>query len=354
MAADLAPPPRTGLTVQLCGDAHLSNFGVFASPERDLLFGVNDFDETLPGPFEWDVKRLAASFVLAARDNGLSVAGARAAPVAHGARIAAHAPGRRHARPRGLVLTHVVEDWLAQHATPTSALRREVAQRTWPRRAAAGNLQRRTAELTEVSRGRARFVDGPPLIMHPDRGCRDETRSVARLRASTSARSWTTVATCRPLRVVDVARKVVGVGSVGPLPDRAAQGRDDGDPLILQFKEARPSVLEAYLGEPVRTRGQRVVGASASCRRRATSSSAGSGPGPSAPLLLAPAARHEGLPRVSALDPAATFSTPRPAAGRSRTAHAAPAAPRDRRLSGFGDRFDESHGRLRNGIRGPG
>ena len=276
MAADLAAGPRTGFDVQLCGDAHLSNFGVFGSPERQLVFDINDFDETLPGPWEWDVKRLAASLEVAARDNGFPERDRREVVVR--AARAYRTAMRTFAEMRNL------DVWYA---------RLEIeAQVTSLRRLATKEMQRRTArqldkartrdslqafsKLATVAHGEPRIVADPPLIEPIENlsGGMPADELQAALEGILAAYSRTLQGDRRHLlkqyRLVHVARKVVGVGSVGTRAWIALMvGRDTADPLFLQLKEAGPSVLEGFIrksrfanhGERVVT-GQRLMQAS--------------------------------------------------------------------------------------------
>lgn len=243
MAADLAPQRHTGLTVQLCGDAHLLNFGVYASPERTLLFDVNDFDETLPGPFEWDVKRLAASVTVAALQNGSTRAKAhRAALVA----TEAYRTGMIHLAELG-ELAVWYERIAADELLPL--VRRDDRVRFANRLAKA---RRRTslqalAKLTETDGSGARhIVDDPPLLERTtdlDRVALGKIFSDYRSSLSEERRLL-----LDRYRFVEAARKVVGVGSVGTRCFvLLLEGRDEGDPLILQIKEAGRSVLEPHL-----------------------------------------------------------------------------------------------------------
>jgi uncharacterized protein (DUF2252 family) len=267
MASDLAGTPSTGLEVQLCGDAHLSNFGGFAAPDRRLIFSLNDFDETLPGPFEWDVKRLVASFAVAGRDRGFGP-GRRSsinATVTRSYRRAMH----RFAAMGNLDLWYArmevdeVRALTARRATPKQlrSFERNVSK------ARSKDSLKAFAKLTKLVDGRPRIAGDPPLIVRledllpateHDR-IHDYVRDVIR-----SYRRTLTADRRRLLdrfRYVDSARKVVGVGSVGT---RAwimlLLGRDGGDPLFLQLKEAEASVLEPFLGRSAfRNHGQRVV-----------------------------------------------------------------------------------------------
>ncbi|MEU6234222.1 DUF2252 domain-containing protein [Kitasatospora sp. NPDC047058] len=262
MAADLAAGPDTGITVQLCGDAHLMNFGVYASPERAVLFDVNDFDETYPGPFEWDVKRLAASVAVAARDNGHDEARVRRAAfsAAQGYATAMH-------RLAGMSELDV---WYARiDIEDVLPLIRKRGQRA----KAEANLERarrRTSmqafgKLTETTEdGRRRIISEPPLIEPLPQ---NELRKVGKVFSDYRA----TLAEDRRVlldrfRFVDAARKVVGVGSVGTRCFIVLlEGRDEKDPLFLQIKEAGRSVLEDHLPArpqaevPVVHGGRRVV-----------------------------------------------------------------------------------------------
>jgi uncharacterized protein (DUF2252 family) len=266
MAADLAATPQSGFTVQLCGDAHLSNFGAFASPDRNLVFDVNDFDETLPGPWEWDVMRLAASFSVAGRANGFGGKERRAV-------VAAMAAEYRAAM-RRLAEVGNLEVWYTQMDVPTIAERwakaageREV--KTFERNLAktqAKDRMRALSKLTRVVDGRLRIVSEPPLIIPFDELTDRDPREISvRVRDILADYRETLNEDRRVLldsyRFVDAALKVVGVGSVGT---RAwivlLLGRDSGDPLFLQIKEAQPSVLEPY-AEPTAydQQGERVV-----------------------------------------------------------------------------------------------
>ncbi|WP_217552671.1 DUF2252 domain-containing protein [Streptomyces sp. GbtcB6] len=256
MAADLAAQPHTGLTVQLCGDAHLQNFGLYASPERSLLFDLNDFDETFPGPFEWDVKRLAASVAVAARENGHGDPAARAA--ARAAVAAYRTAMRRLAGLGELAVWYERVDTDSLTALARSARRRRRIEDTLTR------ARRRTSlhalgRLTETTGGQCRIVKDPPLL--EPAGASD----MASLRKTFSDYRSTLAGERRLLldryRFVDAARKVVGVGSVGTRCFIVLlAGRDVDDPLFLQIKEARTSVLEQHLPSgPYSHHGHRVV-----------------------------------------------------------------------------------------------
>jgi uncharacterized protein (DUF2252 family) len=257
MAADLATTPSTGLRVQACGDCHIANFGGFGSPERRLVFDINDFDETLPAPWEWDVKRLAASIVLAGRELGVGekhcVAAARAAVRSYRERM------REYAEMRALEVwySHLDAEIFIDEAQTAAARRR------WSRIETSAKLQ--TAEhvfpkITAVKNGRLRILDRPPLIYHPP-----EISSIGNHLRDMFERYRRTLPEERRVvlqryRVVDVARKVVGIGSVGTRCAVALLMADANDPLFLQFKQAGTSVLAPYAGKSrYQNQGERVV-----------------------------------------------------------------------------------------------
>jgi uncharacterized protein (DUF2252 family) len=262
MAQDLASTPKTGIQAQLCGDAHLLNFGAYASPERALLFDLNDFDETLPGPWEWDVKRLAASFVVAGRDNGFDAADC------HGAAQACVASYRqrmtRFSEMGELEVwyTRIGEEEVKGLLTEARAGKKTTKKLSKNVRKTRGrdSLQA-LSKLTRVVDGRRIINDDPPLLVRIPDG--DERR--AQIRDILEGYKRTLQDDRRHLldryHFVDVARKVVGVGSVGT---RAfvvlLEGRGEDDPLFLQVKEAGPSVLEGHAPPSVYTHhGHRVV-----------------------------------------------------------------------------------------------
>ena len=263
MAADLARTPATGLRVQLCGDAHLSNFGVFGSPERRLVFDVNDFDETLPGPFEWDVKRLVASLVVAGRDNGFAAAEARRVTVAAAARY--RKAMREFAASPTLEVwySHLdVEDAIARFKL---RLKKSVVKES---EAMAAKVRTRdstqaVAKLTRVVDGQREIVANPPLIVPVEELAADANYGMLRSLVGDYAR--TLPADRQHLlgrfRLTRVARKVVGVGSVGTQAwILLMEAQDDLDPLLLQAKQAERSVLAAYAGESqYDNQGERVV-----------------------------------------------------------------------------------------------
>jgi uncharacterized protein (DUF2252 family) len=250
--------------VQLCGDAHLSNFGAYAAPDRQLVFDANDFDETLPGPFEWDAKRLVASFAVAGRSlgfdaktrNGINVAVTRAYRDAMAGFAAMRTMDVWYAR---VDVEDLAKTW-SSHASAkaTKRFEKNVAKARTKDSLAA------LSKLTQLVDGERRFVSDPPLIVPASElvdgdeiveGVRQVVRSYRRSLPADRRRLL------ERFRFVDAARKVVGVGSVGT---RAwvglFVGRDDDDPLMLQFKEAQASVLEPFLGKSqFSNHGQRVV-----------------------------------------------------------------------------------------------
>ncbi|TXL89332.1 DUF2252 domain-containing protein [Streptomyces sp. IB2014 016-6] len=267
MAGDLAGTPDTGLTAQLCGDAHLMNFRLLGSPERRLVFDINDFDETLPGPWEWDVKRLAASLVIAARENGFS-AGDRATIV--GTAVRSYRERMRLFAGMGnLDVWYTRADMADLQPLADRQLRAKGRKRLSATMAKARTRDSLQAfeKLTRVRDGERRFTPDPPLVVPVDellRGVRRDSfvtelhELVERYGRSLSTERRHLL---RQYRVVDIARKVVGVGSVGTRCwILLLLGKDDTDPLILQAKEADRSVLAEHTGRSeYRNQGQRVV-----------------------------------------------------------------------------------------------
>jgi len=255
MATDLAPAAVTGFTVQACGDAHLSNFGVFASPERRLVFDVNDFDETLPAPWEWDVKRLAASIEVAGRDNGLSRAKRRQAVLA--------AARRYRTAMRGLAGRTELGVWYAPAELDQLSAKYQAILARPERKLADADLARirdrdglhALGSLVRSVKGKPRFVDEPPLVVPVGDLPHDEVPDMTRADlAGVMDRYQSTLQSDRQhligrFRIADVARKVVGVGSVGMRCWIVLlTGRDSSDLLILQLKEAVTSVLATAAG----------------------------------------------------------------------------------------------------------
>ena len=267
MASDLGEEPRTDLDVQLCGDAHLSNFGVFAAPDRSLVFDVNDFDETLPGPFEWDVKRLAASFAVAGRDRSFDARQRRSINLAvtRAYREAMHAFASM--RQLDIWYSRIHTEEIMRRAVAVGTHKQvKRAQRNVAKARAKDSL-RAFGKLTEMVNGETRIVSDPPVIvpLHElapaDRHAEVDEAVRALIRSYRSTLTDDRRHLLERFRYVDGARKVVGVGSVGT---RAwimlLLGRDDEDPLFLQIKEAEASVLEPFLGKSeFRNHGQRVV-----------------------------------------------------------------------------------------------
>jgi len=259
MAADLAKTPVTGIRVQACGDCHLVNFGGFATPERNIVFDINDFDETLPGPWEWDVKRLAASFVLAARSLGFTDSQAR---------DAASAAVRSYRKTmREFSAMHPLDVWYAR-VTAEDFIKgaakkdRPALQERLDRAVARAGDANDFPKLAGMVGGHVGIRDAPPLIFHPEIAYSAEFRSG--LTAVFEAYRDTLADERRTLldqyRVVDAAIKVVGIGSVGRRCWIALLMSATNDPLFLQFKEAVASVLEPYAGKSIYPHhGQRVV-----------------------------------------------------------------------------------------------
>ncbi|CCK32552.1 hypothetical protein BN159_8174 [Streptomyces davaonensis JCM 4913] len=266
MAADLGATPDTGLTVQLCGDAHLLNFRLLASPERHLVFDINDFDETLAGPFEWDVKRLAASFAISARASGFTTAeqdeAVRECVRAYRLRM------RELAGMRALDIWYAQDDADSMQALMASSMDKKARRRTAQ---ATAKARTRThmqafAKLTADTPEGRRIAPDPPLIT-PLADLTDTSAAETEKELATVLDQYTHTLSAerqhllRHYRLVDVARKVVGVGSVGTRCwILLLLGRDDDDPLLLQAKEAQRSVLAAHTGgDDYDNQGRRVV-----------------------------------------------------------------------------------------------
>jgi uncharacterized protein (DUF2252 family) len=256
MAFDLANTPATGIRVQACGDAHLMNFGGFATPERNLVFDVNDFDETLPAPWEWDIKRLAASVMVAAQYRSFAPARCSAAVLAT---VRAYREKLReyselapvevwHARIDAKDVVNMVSRRSVRQLRDEAASRAHV-------HAASHSLPK----ITEIKGGKLRIKDTPPLLFHDPAhdGYVRVTHALARYRDSLADERR---ALLDRYRCVDAAIKVVGVGSVGTRCAVALFLSEDEEPLFLQFKEARASVLEPYAGQSsYKNHAQRVV-----------------------------------------------------------------------------------------------
>jgi uncharacterized protein (DUF2252 family) len=267
MASDLASGPRTGMHAQLCGDAHLSNFGAFAAPDRRLVFSVNDFDETLPGPFEWDLKRLVASFAVAGRDRGFD-AKTRAAINAAVSRSYREAMVQ-FASMRNFDVWYArndIEEMVREFQAQASAAQKKRLDKNLAKARTKDSLAA-FGKLTEMVDGEPRIVSEPPLIvpiaeLAPPGSEGEIGEAMAELiRTYRRTLPDDRRRLLERFRFVDAARKVVGVGSVGT---RAwivlLLGRDNDDPLFLQAKEAEPSVLEPFVGKSgFSNHGQRVV-----------------------------------------------------------------------------------------------
>ena len=276
MAQDLSKTPTTGIRVQLCGDAHISNFGLFSSPERRTVFDINDFDETLPGPWEWDVKRLAASVEICGRDNGFPKKERKAA-------VLACAQGYREAMTEfagmgnlDVWYDHLDIDSSAQQLTKTASKPTKKAGKKAVKKAKRKNSMRAIRKLTEVVDGELRIKSDPPIVVP----LRDlvaysgndllaenfDEAALARLMRAVLAKYCMSLPEDKrhlihAYEAVDMAHKVVGVGSVGL---RAwiivMRGADENDPLVLQVKEAQESALERFLGRSIYGQhGHRVV-----------------------------------------------------------------------------------------------
>lgn len=264
MAADLASTPVSGLTVQLCGDAHLANFGLYASPERQLVFDINDFDETLAGPWEWDIKRLAASFMIAARHNGLKKKHGRKVTkrvVKHYRKAMAE-----FARSRTTDIWYAMLDQEEFLETADKEGREDEAKEITNKALNKDNLRALEKHAEEVD-GQFRIKHEPPSLV-PLRDLNDELsryqlQELVDYAFETYRHSLTDDIEhlLDRFRPVDIALKVVGVSSVGSrCLILLLEGRDHNDPLFLQIKQATSSVLEQYLNfSPYQNHGQRVV-----------------------------------------------------------------------------------------------
>jgi uncharacterized protein (DUF2252 family) len=260
MAADLASTPKTGIRTHLCGDSHLLNFGGFATPERRLIFDINDFDETLEGPWEWDLKRLAASFIMAARSNGFSKADQRDAAQACAQSYREHM--REYAKMQVLDVWYEAVDIGKVMASVQDKVARARLRKRIQKEKARTVAEHDFPTLAAPRGGKYVIKDNPPLIHHhqllnlAERGD-NIRRALARYRE--------TLPDDRKVlfdryQLIDVALKVVGVGSVGTLCAIALMMAADDDPLFLQIKEAGPSVLEPYVSKSTfDNHGERVV-----------------------------------------------------------------------------------------------
>jgi uncharacterized protein (DUF2252 family) len=268
MASDLATTPVSGLSVQACGDAHLSNFGLFGSAERRLVFDVNDFDETLPGPWEWDVKRLAASLEVAARDNGF--------PGKKRRQIVSSTVGRYREAMRTFAGMSDLDVWYAradvdelraQFEDQLKARQRKAVDKGLAKVRTRDSMQE-VGKLTEMVNGRPKIISDPPLLVPIDEliPAEMDRASLETMVIELIGKYRRTLETDRrylldQFEFADMARKVVGVGSVGTLCWIVLMlGRDTADPLFLQVKEAEASVLSRFVGaSKYANQGQRVV-----------------------------------------------------------------------------------------------
>jgi uncharacterized protein (DUF2252 family) len=267
MAGDLASTPSAGIRTQICGDAHLSNFGAFASPERRMIFDVNDFDETLPGPWEWDLKRLVASLAVAGRDNGYAVADRESIVVAAAAEYRT-AMTRFASMPTiDVWYSHIdVEERLLQVKKALGPRQFKLVEHSLAKARSRDSVQV-FSKLTRMVNGTPRIVSQPPLVvsvfeLYSQNRAEKEQRSLLNvIRGYRGTLSEDRQHLLEGYRFVELARKVVGVGSVGTGAwILLFLGRDSSDPLFLQAKEAEASVLERFVGSSAyRNHGERVV-----------------------------------------------------------------------------------------------
>ena len=257
MAWDLSRTPTTGILTQACGDCHAANFGGFASPERRLLFDINDFDETLEAPWEWDLKRLAASIVLASRELGFGGERSEEAVERTAKSYREHIREYAHMRALEVWYSHMDAEVFVKEAPTTAAKKR------WEQVEERARLQ--TAEhifpkIASVKNGHPRIVDHPPLVYHPRESDVIRKHVIQMFHAYRETLPPERRIILDRYSIVDVARKVVGVGSVGTRCAVVLLMAGEHDPLLLQFKEAFPSVLEPYAGKsPYSNHGERVV-----------------------------------------------------------------------------------------------
>lgn len=263
MAADLAKSPGTGLRVQACGDCHLMNFGGFATPERNIVFDINDFDETVPAPWEWDVKRLVASFVLAGRSLGLAESNGRDAAVACARSYRKRLREYSEMSPLEICYSKITIEDLITAAPPAirkrfeSRLRERVAKAT-----AAGSSDLAYPQIAGMVSGSIRIHDAPPLIFHPTDAGAENWREVTEeaLKCYRDSLADERRELLDQYRLVDAAMKVVGIGSVGTRCAIILMMSANNEPLFLQWKQAKQSVLEPYAGKSAYPHpGQRVV-----------------------------------------------------------------------------------------------
>jgi uncharacterized protein (DUF2252 family) len=257
MAMDLGKTPTSGIRVQACGDCHLSNFGLFATPERNLIFDINDFDETLPAPFEWDIKRLATSFFVGAMDNDFSdkdcTTITRACVRAYREAIAQFSA------------MNVLDVWYAKLDADTLIAKAPNAEAKKNRQRIADEARANIADyvfpkITQVHEGRRLIIDQVPLVYHSPPEEQVPEIAIDTLRAYRETLPYERRVLLDRYHLEDIANKVVGVGSVGTWCGVALFVAEENDPLFLQIKEARPSVLEPYAGKSAfRHEGERIV-----------------------------------------------------------------------------------------------
>ena len=256
MAYDLATTPSTKIKVQCCGDCHLMNFGMFATPERNLIFDINDFDETLPAPWEWDLKRLAVSFVVAGRDNRHSDKEARNAAIECARAYREHLRACSKRSPLDVWYERLDEKCFIEMAPEVEARKRREQMVRKARKRIGDYLYPR---ITSEVGGRPRLVDQPPILFHTNKKQHEAAFHEAMASYRLSLPEDRRVLFDR-YHLEDWALKVVGIGSVGTRCLIALFSSTEGHPLLLQFKEARRSVLEPYAGKSVyQNQGERVV-----------------------------------------------------------------------------------------------
>src|SRR6201993_1809814 len=257
MAQDLSKTPTTGIRVQACGDCHAANFGGFASPERRLLFDINDFDETLPAPWEWDVKRLAASIVLASRELGLGGGRCEDAVLSMAQSYREHMREYGHMRALEVWYSYMDAEVFIEEAKTAAARKRweHVEDEAWHQTA-----EHTFPKIADVINGRTRIVDHPPLIYHPRESDVELKHVIEKFHDYRETLPAERRVILDRYHILDVARKVVGVGSVGTRCAVALLMAGEHDPMLLQIKEALPSVLEPYAGKSeYKNHGERVV-----------------------------------------------------------------------------------------------
>jgi uncharacterized protein (DUF2252 family) len=257
MAWDLSKTPATGICVQACGDCHAANFGGFASPERRLVFDINDFDETLNAPWEWDIKRLAASIVLASRELGLGAGRCENAVLTMAQSYRAHMREYAHTRALEVWYSRMDAEVFIEEAKTAAARKRWEQVEEKARDQTSEHIFPRIAK---VINGHTRIVDHPPLVYHPRQSDVIRKHVIQMFHKYRETLPAERRVILDRYHILDVARKVVGVGSVGTRCAVALLMGGEHDPMLLQFKEALPSVLEPYAGKSrYSNHGERVV-----------------------------------------------------------------------------------------------